>query len=261
MSGLWFGRRVILTGATSGIGWELARILVRRGAIVIATGRRSERLDTLKSTVQNPQQLMAIAGDICDPIHRQRLMDAAVNQLGGLDVLINNAGIGAIGPFRQATPDRLRRIFEVDFFAAVELTRLAIEPLTHAKSPAICLVNSVLGYRGVPDKSEYCAAKFALRGWAESLRVELMPLGIDVISVYPSTTRSEFLDSLIETLPGTASRSMGSQSASQVASCIIGALQARRLSAFPSLTARAMVWLSQAFPGLTDRLLLRSYRA
>ncbi len=252
------GKRVLLTGASSGIGWYLASELVRAGAFVVVTSRRSERLQQLRLAFGNPRKrLIAVPGDIADHEHRCALVDTAVEQLGGLDVVINNAGVGAIGSFDQATPERLRTLFEVDFFAATELTRLALPYLKRGNEPAICLVNSVLGHRAVPGKSEYCAAKFALRGWAESLRLELRPAGVDVISVSPSTTRSEFFESLVDTVRGTKSASVGSQSAESVAKNVLGALRKRKRELILSPAGKAFVWLNRIAPQLLDRLLSR----
>ena len=254
------GKRVVLTGASSGIGWYLASELVRSGAMVVITGRRSDRLQTLRRSFGNPQKrLIAVAGDITESSHRQRLIETTVDELGGIDIIINNAGIGAIGNFEDATSERLRRIFEVDFFAATELTRLALPHLRRGDQPAVCVVSSVLGHRAVPGKSEYCAAKFALRGWAESLRVELQPSGIDVLMVSPSTTRSEFFGSLIDTAGAIVQRPglFGSQSAASVAHSIFRALKGRKRDMILSPGGKALVWLNQFVPQLMDRLLLR----
>ncbi|MCA9134807.1 MAG: SDR family NAD(P)-dependent oxidoreductase [Planctomycetales bacterium] len=252
------GQRVLLTGASSGIGWYLASELVRAGAMVLATSRRGDRLQALRQSFGNPRKrLLALPGDISDAAHRQRLIDTAEEQFGGLDVVINNAGIGAIGNFENASPERLRRIFEVDFFAAAELTRLAIPHLKRGRQPAVCVVSSVLAHRAVPGKSEYCAAKFALRGWSESLRLELKPSGIDVVTISPSTTRSEFFDSLLDTAPGSISSSLGSQSAESVARHILGALRRGQRELILSPGGKALVWLSRLAPRLLDRLLLQ----
>ena len=252
------GKRVLLTGASSGIGWYLASELVRAGAYVVITSRREERLRQLRLAFGNPKKrLIAVPGDISEASHRSRLITTTVRELGGIDIVINNAGVGAIGPFEDATPERLRQIFEIDFFAAVELTRLALPHLKCGKEPVACMVNSVLGYRGVPGKSEYCAAKFALRGWAESLRIELRPRGIDVITVSPSTTRSEFFDSLVGTVRGTKSASMGSQSPELVARKIMQALKKRKRDLVLSPAGKAFVWMSRFAPNLTDRVLLK----
>ncbi len=175
------GKRVLLTGGSSGIGWYLATKLVNQGAYVVVTSRRDERLKQLRLAVGNPlRRLIAIPGDVADQSHRENLIKTAHQQFGGLDLVINNAGIGAVGPFEKASPERLRRIFEVDFFAVTELTRLALPLLHQGTSPAVCIVSSVLAHRGVPRKSEYCAAKFALSrlerssaSGAEALRYRL----------------------------------------------------------------------------------------
>ncbi len=251
------GKRVLLTGASSGIGWYLASDLVRAGAMVVVTSRRHDRLQQLRQSFGNPRKrLIAVPGDVSQAGHRDKLISTAVEQLGGIDIVINNAGIGAIGNFEDASPERLRKIFEVDFFAAAELTRLAIPHLRRGHQPAICLVSSVLGHRAVPGKSEYCAAKFALRGWAESLRVELKPSGIDVLTICPSTTRSEFFESLIESNPSHASPSLGIQTAEFVAHRILNALRTRKRDLILSPGGKALIWLSQIAPKLTDRLLL-----
>ena len=251
------GKRIVLTGASSGIGWYLATQLIGAGASVIVDGRREERLRDLRLSVGNCRRLIAVPGDLCSPDHRRILIATAIEQFGGLDLLINNAGIGAIGAFEQASPDRLRQILEVDFFAAAELTRLAIPQLKKGNEPAICNVNSVLGYRGVPGKSEYCAAKFAMRGWTESLRLELRPFGVDVLAVSPSTTRSEFFSSLIQSDKNAKSPSLGAQSSEKVARSIISAIKRRRLDSILSPGGKALVWLSQLLPRVTDNLLLR----
>jgi short-subunit dehydrogenase len=251
-------KRILLTGASSGIGWYLASGLVRAGAYVVVTSRREDRLRQLRKAFGNPQKrLIAIPGDIADAQHRCNLVSQTVSQLGGLDIVINNAGIGAIGPFEEASPERLRQIFEVDFFAAAELTRLALPHLHRGWEPAVCIVNSVLGHRAVPGKSEYCAAKFALRGWTESLRLELCPRGIDVVSISPSTTKSEFFESLVGSSLGTKSASIGSQSAEHVARKILSALRRRKRDLILSPGGKALVWLGRLAPSLTDRLLLK----
>ena len=252
------GKRILLTGASSGIGWYLATKLVRAGAYVVATARRADRLKQLRLAVGNPKRrLIALPGDVTDAAHRECLIETARTELGGLDLVINNAGIGAVGPFETASADRLRRIFEVDFFAVTEMTRLALPLLHHGNSPAVCLVSSVLAHRGVPRKSEYCAAKFALRGWSESLRLELKPSGIDLITVSPSTTQSEFFDSLLDTQPTEKSRSLGMMSAESVAESILAAIRQGKREIILSPGGQALVWLSRMAPGLTDRLLLR----
>jgi short-subunit dehydrogenase len=251
--------RIILTGASSGIGWHLALELLRAGASVLATARREERLQELIRTAQtnigSAVQLEILPGDITSPLVRQQLIERAVQTWHGLDVVINNAGAGAVGQFSEATPERLREVMEVDFFAPVELTRLALPWLKQGQKPAIMLIGSVLGHRAVPGKSEYCAAKFALRGWGEALRCELQPQHIDVIMLSPSTTQSEFFDRLIDTPANVRNKSLGSMSPAKVARAARLALQRNSRDVVLSVGGRSLVWAGRFFPRIVDRIL------
>lgn len=255
------GAIVIVTGASSGIGNELCRLLVRRGAIVIANARREDRLSELRQTLLGPAkggeqpigQLHPLVGDVTDPGVRAALVSKA-EQLGEgrLDLLINNAGIGALGAFEQASEARLRRVMEVNFFAPVELSRAALPLLHRGRQAVLCNISSVLGHRAVPNKSEYCASKFALHGWSDSLRAELRRSGIQVTLVSPSTTRSEFFDAVIDTPLGTASPSVGSWKPERVARAALAAIAGRRSEVVLSLAGKALVYADRLAPPLVN---------
>ena len=171
------GSRVIVTGASSGIGRALVVELCRGGAKVVAVARRAERLAELAAHVcQSGGVVETLSGDITDPAVRQQAVERSVERFGGLDILVNNAGVGAMGLFEEATAERLRRVMEVNFFALVEMTRLALPLLKQGRRPIVVNVGSILGHRGVPHSSEYAASKFAVHGFSESLRTN-----------YPST--------------------------------------------------------------------------
>ena len=164
------GKRVLITGASSGIGWQIARQLGTQNAKLVVTARRRERLDELCEWVQNNGgECQAVSGDITDPEHRRQLLEACQSEYGGLDILVNNAGTTAMGPFAEASEDRLRTIFEVNFFSLTELTRLALPYLKRGDDPLLVNMSSVLGHRAVPLKVEYCASKFAVHGFSDAL--------------------------------------------------------------------------------------------
>ena len=195
------GKRVVITGASSGIGEQLTRVLASRGCRIVINARRLDRLERLRDELAEAGATIEVVhGDITDPATRTRLLEKVVAAFGGLDILVNNAGIGAIGPFCEADSARLERVMRVNFFAPAELTRAALTLLMRgdAKQPLIVNISSVLGHRAVPLKSEYCTSKFALHGWSDALRAELAEQGVDVLLVSPSTTDSEFFDSVIE---------------------------------------------------------------
>ena len=248
--------RIIVTGASSGIGRALAIQLCQRGANVLATARRLDRLNELKEVCQvMPGKLTILPGDLTSDDHRHAILLKATSQWNALDVLINNAGAGAIGRFDVATSERLRRVMEIDFFAPVELTRTCLPLLERGRRPAILNIGSVLSHRAVPNKSEYCAAKFAMRGWAESLRVELVSKSIEVLMLSPSTTSSEFLEALVDTQASEKSKSMGSMLPERVAKLAISALVRSKREMVLSLGGKSLVWAGRLFPRLTDRIL------
>ena len=167
------GCRAIVTGASSGIGYEIALQLAQRGVKVVIVARRKERLSTLADRIhQQGGQVEAIVGDVTDPATRDKLVEAAQTSFGGLDILVNNAGVGTLGLFEHSDPKRLRQVMEVNFFALVEMTRLALPLLLEGTNPIIVNVASILATRGVPYNSEYSASKFAVRGFSESLRTK-----------------------------------------------------------------------------------------
>ena len=180
-------------------------------------------------------------------------MDTAACRLEGLDLLVNNAGVGAIGYFADASPQRLRQIMEVNFFAPVELTRAALPLLLAGRRPMIVNVSSVLGHRAVPKKSEYCASKFALHGFSDALRAELLREKIDVLLVSPSTTASEFFDHVIGDKRKPRGR-FGAMTPAKVARRIVWAMRAGRHEIILPFGGRLLVWLDRLCPPLADRL-------
>lgn len=251
------GRRVIVTGASSGIGLALARQLVARGCRVLITARRGALLEACQpSALPRGGSVDSLVGDVTDGDFPERLLDAAATQLGGLDILINNAGVGAVGPFSESTPDRLRRIMEVNFFAPCELIRRSLPLLQHGRSPLVVNMGSVLGYRAVPDKSEYCASKFALRGLSQALRPELRRLGIELLLVSPSTTSSAFFASLLENRGGCTANPWA-MTPEQVARQTIRGIEHGRSEMVLSWSGWGLVWLDRLLPTITDRLVAR----
>jgi short-subunit dehydrogenase len=250
----------IVTGASSGIGREICKLLIARGATIIASARRVERLESLREQCQpsDRERLHILAGDIVEIAVREQLVERAKGLGGGrLDLLVNNAGIGALGPFADASPERLRRIMEVNFFAPVELARLAFPLLCRGRNAVMCNISSVLGHRAVPDKSEYCASKFALHGWSDAVRAEWKPFGIQVTLISPSTTQSEFFDSVIETDPAQRSHSFGSWAADKVARASLATITARRSEAILSLGGKALVYADRLTPPMINFLLAK----
>jgi len=251
------GLRGILTGASSGIGRALAVELVREGARLVVVARRTEQLEKLASELAAaPGQVEPVAGDITSPEVRSALLERAQTEFGGLDLLINNAGTGAMGRFVEAAPERLRKVMEVNFFAAAELTRQAVPLLKAGQRPIVVNVSSVLGHRGVPGCAEYCASKFAMHGLSESLRAEFTQLGIDLLVVSPARTETEFFDVAIDA-EGRPWPGLHGWPADRVARQIALAIRKGKHEIVISPGGKALVWSSRLFPGIVDRVLAR----
>jgi short-subunit dehydrogenase len=252
------GLRAIVTGASSGIGREVAVELARQQVLVVAVARREDRLGALADRVTALDgRLESLAGDITDAEVRRRAIELAATKFGGLDLLVNNAGVGAMGLFEDADPQRVRRIMEVNFFALVEMTRLALPLLKAGRTPMIVNVGSILGHRGVPHNSEYSASKFAVHGFSESLRAELAPRGIEVLVVSPGTTETEFFDRVLEHTSKPDWPAHKPVSAAWVARETVQAIRLGRHEIIPYRWGRVLCWLNRLSPRLVDRLMAR----
>jgi len=199
----------------------------------------------------------AFVADVADSQSREAIVGQIHDQWGSLDLLVNNAGISAHGRFASNTEQTLRQIMEVNFFAAAELTRLAIPLLRKGQEPRVVNVGSILGHRGIPHNSEYCASKFALRGWSEALRPELRRDGIALLLVSPGTTDTEFFDHLVsqeDQLPWGKSKGISPE---QVARQIVRGIERNRREIFPNWRGRLLVIVNRICPWLVDRLLRR----
>jgi short-subunit dehydrogenase len=254
------GLRGIVTGASGGIGEAIARRLVQAGARILLVARRGERLEKIAAELNGELpagsaaaagQADFLAGDITDPAIRSEAVTRCQARFGGLDLLVNNAGVGCLGRFEQSSPQRLRQVMDVNFFAAVELTRTALPALHAGRTPIVVNVGSILAHRAIPHASEYCASKFALRGFSESLRAELAPRGIDVLLVTPGSTDTEFFDHALERgkYPWRQSRGVSPEI---VARRTLSAIRRGRHEVTIGLSGQFLIWANRLFPGVVD---------
>src|SRR5262245_3532206 len=223
------GRRSLITGASSGIGRALAEQLAGAGARLVLAARSADSLDQLAHTLTaGGAEALAVPTDITRDEDRRRLLDAAVERLGGLDVLVNNAGVASWAHFADSTEEILRRVMEVNFFAPAELIRLAIPTLVRGQQPAVVNVASMCGKRGMPAWSEYSASKFALSGLTEALRAEMARFDIDVLLILPGLTRSGLHRNLLMNQGRMRINFDDGMSPEQVAAGIVKALRSNR---------------------------------
>jgi short-subunit dehydrogenase len=248
------GKRIIITGASSGIGAGLTIEAAKRGALVLATARNAERLQQVAAEARKQGgRVETVIGELTESADRQRIIQAVEQKFGGLDLLINNAGIGATGHFQYAGPERLRQIMEVNFFAVCELTRLAIPLLKNGNDPAILMINSVAGRRAIASRSEYSASKYALMGFTEALRAELSKDNIQVHTVLPGLTQSNFEQNMIENNARHSLHAQRSMSAEECAQQILGGVESRINERVLTLKGKLLLLASRLAPRFVDR--------
>jgi short-subunit dehydrogenase len=256
------GSRILITGASQGIGRSLAEAAADRGARVLAAARSDELLRELADRVHaRGGILQTIRADITSAADRQQMVEAAQRIFGGLDVLVNNAGIGATGHFAEVSPERLRTIMEVNFFGLTETTRAFLPMLRQGNRPAVVNISSIAGKRGIPARSEYSASKFAVQGFSEALRAELAKDSIDVLVVCPGLTQTNFSQNMLEQKARLQMDHMRGMTAEQVARATLRAIERGHNEVCLSLSGRLLVFVCRFFPRLADRIAARRVRS
>jgi NAD(P)-dependent dehydrogenase (short-subunit alcohol dehydrogenase family) len=181
-------RTWLITGASSGFGDALARLALERGDNVVAVARSADALTDLRDLA--PERVLLCGLDITAAADRDRAVQEAVDRFGQLDVLVNNAGRTQVGAVEETTEEELRYLFELHFFAPAALTRAVLPVMRERGGGWIVEMSSVGGQVTAPGFSAYCATKFALEGFAETLRDEVAPFGIRVLIVEPGAFRT-----------------------------------------------------------------------
>lgn len=255
------GKRVVLTGATGGIGRATAEALVKAGARVALAARKPDALEELAAKLrQAGGDVIAVPADVTDPGDRRRLVDAAVAVFGGLDILINNAGIGSWGHFATSTEEIVRRVMEVNFFGPVELTRVALPRLADGVESCVVNVTSMCGRKGMPAWPEYSASKFALVGMSEAWRGEFARFGVDVLTIVPGMTDSGFRENWIRVDGKADLRFEKGMTPADVAAGILDAIRANRTETVLGREARRLLRFNRFFPRLTNWLIARKVK-
>lgn len=182
---------VLITGASSGIGKEIAQLFLKKGYTLILSGRNEAGF----SYASGKTNVDIVLGDITKSETRKKIQDA-VNKHKRLDILINNAGITLIQPFENNTEEQLNTLFETNLKAPMLLTHDIYETMKVQKNGTIVFINSAAGKQGYPNHTMYSAMKFGLNGFSQSLRQEAKKYGIRVISVHPGGVNTALYNNL-----------------------------------------------------------------
>ncbi len=268
MQGAFAGKRVFLTGGSSGIGRAAALQLARAGASVCVAARRAEPLarvvtELRECACRDGQVFSSVALDISD---RQAVYGAAprvLEALGGLDVLINNAGVTHVGYLDETDDEVFERVLQINYLGAVWVTRAFLGHFRGARSGTIAFVSSFLGLMPVFGYAAYTASKHALTGFAECLRQELLIDGVRVCVVFPGDAKTPMLDAELPARPPETTKLaelVPPISAELVARELLTSVAQGRERAFPGFWNRASLWAARRFPRITRRVVDRDLR-
>jgi short-subunit dehydrogenase len=259
------GQRIILTGASEGIGRALALALAARGARLALAARDRSRLETLAQECRGRGgDARALPTDVTNNQDCEWLVDETVKAFGGIDVVVHNAGITMWSRF-DALQDLsiFERLLEVNYLAPVRLTALALPHLKASKGLLVA-VASLAGLTGVPERSGYAASKHAMIGFFDSLRIELAGSGVDVCVIAPDFVVSEIHKRAIgpdgEPLGESPMQQAKIMTAEACAARIVRAIENRERQVLMSTRGRLGRWLKLLAPSLIDRIAARAIR-
>lgn len=249
---------VLITGGTSGIGKALAFSFGRAGAKVAFSGRNPQGL------TQTSQELtaagidnLAIQADVSVEEQCAQMVQQAISRYGGLDVLINNAGISMRALFEEVDLDVIRKVMDINFWGTVYSTKAAL-PYILKRRGSIIGISSIAGYRGLPARTGYSASKFAMHGFLETLRTELLHKGVHVMVACPGFTASNIRNTALAAngqQQGESPREEGNMmTAEEVADRILKATQQRKRDLVMTFQGKLTVFLNKWLPGFTDKL-------
>lgn len=183
----------LITGCSSGIGYETALLLGRNGFRTFATMRNTKKSDSLQEIIRKEGLDVSIRQlDVNDDASIENTINNIKNEANRIDILINNAGFGLVGFFEDLTLDEIRDQFETNFFGVLNITKKIIPIMRLQKSGTIINISSGAGQVGLPGISAYVSTKFAIEGFSESLMYELHPYGIKVVIIEPGVIKTDF---------------------------------------------------------------------
>ena len=252
----------LITGASTGIGAALARAWAARGDNVVLAARNEDALKELAR--QCGQNALAVKTDVTDPKQCEAMVKAAVDRFGGLDVLVNNAGISMWARFREITDLSLfERIMRVNYLGTVYSTHYALPHLLASRGLVVG-ISSLTGKTGVPTRSGYAASKHAMQGFLDSIRIELRGTGLDVLVVSPGFVKTDIRSKVLgpdgkslEASPRDESEGMSVEACTSI---IVRAVDRRARDVVMTPRAKVGMWLKLVAPGVVDRIAARAVR-
>ena len=248
------GKVALITGASEGIGAACVESFRRRGARLSLTARSADRLSQVGGT-----EALGVAGDLTQPEARRHVVEETLARFGRIDILVNNAGVGLYAPAWSAPLDQVRAMFELNFFAALEMTQLVTPHMQNQRSGVIVNVSSIAGKVTLPWLTLYSASKFALGSLTDGLRMELHKYGIHSMSVCPGYVRTGFQSHVLAGAPpeSVAGSRTFVITAAQCAEAIARGVERNARTVVTPRTGWLFILIQRLLPALVDRQLER----
>lgn len=248
---------IIITGASSGIGRALALEFAGMGARLVLAARNTERL---KSTEEEARKLgaevISVKTDVSNEVDCKYLVQHAADKFGGIDILINNAGISMRALFIESEIDVIRKLMDINFWGTVYCSKFALPYLLESKGSLVG-ISSIAGYKGLPGRTGYSASKFAMHGFLETLRIEHLKNGLHVLIACPGFTASNIRNTALNEkgeMQGESPRDESKMmSAEEVARHIARAISKRKDRLTLTGQGKLTVWLNKFFPKFLDK--------
>ena len=252
---------IAITGGTDGIGKALVEKFLKHGAKVATCSRTPKKLEALSNEFTG-KPLLTIVADVSKEEDCKNFIEKTVERFNGIDVLINNAGISMRALFRDTDLTTLKKVMDINFWGTVYCTKYALDSITKKKG-TIVGVSSVAGYRGLPGRSGYSASKFAVTGWLEALRTELLETGVNVMWVCPGFTQSNIRNVALNSEAKPQGESPLNESklmtAEECAQHIIKAIEKRKRTLVLTFTGKQTIFINKFFPAWTDKLIRKFF--
>ena len=252
---------IVITGGSDGIGKALIDLLIPLGAKIATCGRNYDKLYRLQ--MEYPAVMLhTMACDVSNEQDCKRFIDSTIETFGTIDILINNAGISMRSLFEDVDVDVIRKTMDVNFFGSVYCTKYALPYIIEQRGTVVG-VSSTAGSRGLPGRTGYSASKFALQGWLESLRTELLKTGVNIMWVSPGFTASNIRNAALNGEGKTQSENPLDENklmtAEACAKHILRAIEKRKRTLVLTFTGKLTVFLNKFFPSLADKLVYNHY--
>jgi short-subunit dehydrogenase len=255
------GKVVVITGGSDGIGKALVELYLNNGAKVATCARNYEKLYQLQSA-HSGKPLFIHATDVSKEIDCRGFIDAVLKEFGTIDILINNAGVSMRALVQDVDLDTIRRVMDINFWGTVYCTKFALDYIVKNKGTVVG-VSSIAGYRGLPGRSGYSASKYAVNGWLEALRTELLESGANVMWVCPGFTSSNIRNAALNSKgesQGESPMDEGAMmSSDECASHIAHAIEKRKRTLVLTFTGKRAVFMNKFFPSLADKLVRKFF--